>query len=146
MTDTSEGEAQNPQAVNAGVIAEFRQHGGKPGGRLASSNLALLHTTGARSGHERVNPLVYLRDNGRIYLVAAAPSLPHHPDWYYNLLAHPDVTVEIGSSTLLGRARELTGEARDRIRAMFVAEMPMILDWERATGRVFPMIELTPES
>src|SRR5690606_11677041 len=106
MTDASDWNRQ--------VIEEFRANGGKVGGAFDGTPLLLLHTTGARSGRERVAPLVYQEDGDRLVVYASKAGAPNHPDWYRNVLAHPDVEVEVGSETRRLRARVATGEERER--------------------------------
>lgn len=91
---------------NRKAIDEFRANGGKVGGNFAGAPLLLLHTTGARSGQERVNPMMYQDlGDGRVVVFASKAGAPNHPDWYYNLVANPDVSAEIGVETLRFRAR-----------------------------------------
>jgi F420-dependent oxidoreductase-like protein/deazaflavin-dependent oxidoreductase (nitroreductase family) len=140
--DTTEIGTGNDLAINARVIAEFRANGGKVGGRFEGTDLAILHTTGAQTGQERLTPLTYVKDNGHIYVFAAGPGLPHHPAWYRNLVARPDVTVEVGTETYEAAARVLTGDARSHIWAKFVSRIPELPGWQREARREFPVIEL----
>src|SRR5947209_8032276 len=73
------------------IIEEFRANGGKVGGQFAGVPLLLLTTTGAKSGQQRISPLAYLSEGGRIYIFAGNRGAPTNPNWYHNLLAHPDV-------------------------------------------------------
>src|SRR5690349_23973007 len=95
-----------PQDFNRQIIEEFRAHDGKVGGNFAGAPLLLLHTIGARSGLERVNPMMY-RDlgDGRVAVFASKAGMPTNPDWYHNLLAHPEVEAEIGTELRRFRAR-----------------------------------------
>ena len=90
---------------NDAVIAEFRANAGKVGGGFTGAPMLLLHTTGARSGAERVNPLVYQEVGDDVAVFASMGGAPTHPAWFHNLVAHPDVTVEIGTDTVPMRAR-----------------------------------------
>ena len=107
MADDNGGGAATGPAVsdwNAGIIAEFRANGA--GGRpVRGAPVLLLHTTGARSGLERVNPMMYLDEGGRTYVFASKAGADTNPDWYHNLVAHPEVTVERGSETFAATAR-----------------------------------------
>lgn len=94
---------------NQGVINEFRANGGKVGGYCEGANMLLLHTTGAKSGQPRINPLVYVTDSDRIVIIASKGGADTNPDWYYNLLANPIVTVEVGAE----RAIVLPGDDAD---------------------------------
>jgi deazaflavin-dependent oxidoreductase (nitroreductase family) len=128
---------------NAQIIEEFRANAGKVGGQFDGAPLLLLHTTGARSGQERVHPVVYLADGDRLYVFASKAGAPTNPDWYHNLVANPDVTLELGSETVPARATPLEGEERDRVFRRQAERMPGFADYERkAQGRVIPVIAL----
>src|SRR5262245_3516086 len=94
----------NMREYNARLIEEYRANGGNLSGQLANSQILLLTTTGAKTGQERITPMGYRLDVGRIVVIAADAGADKHPDWYYNLLAHPDVTVEIGNERFPARA------------------------------------------
>src|SRR3954449_12794804 len=98
---------------NAPMIEEFRADGGKLGGNFEGAPVLLLHTTGAKSGKERVNPLMYLADGDRILVFATKGGADTNPDWYHNLVANPSTTVELGTETFPVTARVLTGQERD---------------------------------
>jgi deazaflavin-dependent oxidoreductase (nitroreductase family) len=100
---------------NQQIIEEFRTHGGKVGGSFEGVTLLLLTTTGAKSGQKRINPLIYLLDGERLFIFAAKGGAPTNPDWYHNLVAHPQVTVELGSEQFEATAVLLEGEERDQI-------------------------------
>lgn len=128
---------------NQTVIAEFRANGGVVGGYFAGANMLLLHTTGAKSGQERVNPLVYTRDGDRLVIVASKGGADSNPDWYYNLLANPAATVEVGSDTFAVRATAVTeGPERARLYALMVAHREGFADYERKTARTIPVVVL----
>src|SRR5258705_11936664 len=82
---------------NKAIIEEFRANKGKVGGPFQGANLLLLHTKGAKSGLERVNPMMYYRDGDRYVVIASKGGADTHPDWYYNLLANPELSVEVGT-------------------------------------------------
>ena len=130
--------------MNRQVIAEFRANAGAVGGYFEGQTVVLLHTKGARTGAERLNPLVYLPGEGdRIYVIASKGGAPDNPDWYYNLTANPEVTMEIGTETLTGVASEITDDAeRDRLYAAQVTRMPGFADYEKATTRRIPVIAI----
>jgi deazaflavin-dependent oxidoreductase (nitroreductase family) len=108
-----------------GIIAEFRANGGRVGGPLAGLPLLLLTTTGARTGLPRTNPVIYLVDGGRLVFTAAKEGdATKHPDWYYNLRANPDVTVELGTETFPARAVVLEGAERQRLLDRIAAHLP----------------------
>ncbi|HEX2849047.1 MAG TPA: nitroreductase family deazaflavin-dependent oxidoreductase [Acidimicrobiales bacterium] len=129
---------------NQKIIDEFRANEGKVGGPFENVPLLLLHHRGAKTGAERINPLAYRRD-GRAYVVFASKAgAPDNPDWYHNLLAHPDVTVEVGTATVDVRAREATGEERERLWTRQKSEYPGFAGYEERTDRQIPVIVLEP--
>src|SRR6187200_1134242 len=95
---------------NQTIIAEFRANHGKVGGYFAGANMLLLHTRGARTGRERTTPVVYVPDGDRLVIIASKGGADSHPDWYYNLLANPHVTVEVGDEQFPARATAVTDE------------------------------------
>jgi deazaflavin-dependent oxidoreductase (nitroreductase family) len=129
---------------NAQIIEEFRAHEGRVGGQLANMPLVLLHHTGAKSGQSRVNPLAYLRDNGRYVIFASKAGAPTNPDWYHNLKAHPDAKIEVGTDTLEVTASEASGEQRDRLFQKMADNSPQFGEYAEQTDRVIPVIVLTP--
>ena len=129
---------------NEQIIEEFRANEGRVGGIFEGNPLLLLHHTGARSGRSRVNPLAYLADNGRYVVFASKAGAPTNPDWYHNLKAHPEVTIEVGTDTIDVLASEATGEERERLYRTQAEHIPRFADYERQTERVIPVIVLTP--
>ena len=128
---------------NAQVIAEFRANDGKVGGYFEGANMLLLHTTGAKSGKERVNPLVYAKDGDRMIVAASKGGAPTNPDWYYNLLAHPNATVEVGTDQFPVRATLVTEEPeRSRLYAKMVAHRSGFAEYEDKTTRKIPAVLL----
>jgi deazaflavin-dependent oxidoreductase (nitroreductase family) len=133
--------ADAAQDWNTRIIGEFRASGGKVAG-FEGTPLLLLHTTGARSGHERVHPVTYLDDDGHLYVFASKAGADSNPDWYHNLLAHPDVTAELGDATVRATAVPLAGAERDRVFAVHKARFPTFAAYEAKTRRVIPVVEL----
>jgi deazaflavin-dependent oxidoreductase (nitroreductase family) len=128
---------------NQGIIAEFRANHGVVGGGFAGAPVVLLTTTGAKSGVKRVNPLVALVDGDKLYVIASKAGAPTSPDWYHNLVANPEVEVEKGDDRFTARAVPITsGPERDRLYAAQVAVQPGFADYEKATTRVIPVVEL----
>ncbi|MFN8479361.1 MAG: nitroreductase family deazaflavin-dependent oxidoreductase [Kouleothrix sp.] len=128
---------------NQGVITEFRANGGKVGGYFAGANMLLLHTIGAKSGQARINPLVYANDGDRMIIIASKGGAPSNPDWYYNLLANPVVTVEVGSEQFQARATAITEEPeRSRLYAQMVAHYAGFAEYEQKTSRKIPVVVL----
>jgi deazaflavin-dependent oxidoreductase (nitroreductase family) len=136
-------ESWDVKAFNAKVIAEFRANGGEVSSLPAANPLLLLTTTGARSGQKRTSPLGFIVEADRYYINGAFRGAPRHPAWYHNLLAHQDVTVEVGTDTFDATARVLVGDERWRIWDRFLARIPTLTTWQETTPRVFPIAELT---
>jgi deazaflavin-dependent oxidoreductase (nitroreductase family) len=133
-----------PTDFNAKIIDEFRANAGHVGGMFESMQLLLLHHTGARTGKERINPLAYLRDGDRYVIFASKAGAPTNPDWYHNLKANPEVTIEVGTDTLPVTAGEATGEERERLFQAQVDRAPTFADYQANTRRQIPVITLTP--
>lgn len=131
---------------NSKIIAEFRANEGKVGGPFEGAPLLLLHTLGAKSGQERVNPMMYQAVDGGYAVFASKAGAPVNPDWYYNLLANPQVKAEIGTETLDLTAHVAEGQTRDRIWTAQKSAYPGFADYERKTTRQIPVIILEPAS
>jgi deazaflavin-dependent oxidoreductase (nitroreductase family) len=129
---------------NSKIIAEFRANGGKVGGPFEGSPVLLLHTTGAKSGQPRVNPVMYQDIGDGVAVFASKGGAPTNPDWYHNLLAHPRTSAEIGTGTVQVVAREAEGAERDRIWEAQKRDYPGFADYERKTTRQIPVIILEP--
>jgi deazaflavin-dependent oxidoreductase (nitroreductase family) len=128
---------------NREIIDEFRTHEGKVGGQFEGAPLLLLHSTGARSGAERVNPVMYRRlGDDRVAVFASKGGHPTNPDWFHNLVAHPDAAVEIGTETHPVRAHVAAGPERDEIWSAQKAEWPGFADYESRAGREIPVVVL----
>src|SRR5476649_1577359 len=112
------------KAFNAAVIDEFRNNGGQVTGMFAGAPLVLITTTGAKSGQRRTTPIVYTTDGDRLVIIASKGGAPTSPDWYHNLVAHPDVTVELPTETFEARARVAEEPERDRLYRAQAALMP----------------------
>jgi deazaflavin-dependent oxidoreductase (nitroreductase family) len=128
---------------NAGIIEEFRANQGRVGGMFEGRTLLLLHHTGARTGTVRVNPLAYqVLEDGSLAVFASKGGAPTNPDWFYNLKANPDVTLEVGTETIHARARIPDQEERDRIWTRQKQLMPGFAEYEEKTTRQIPVIVL----
>jgi deazaflavin-dependent oxidoreductase (nitroreductase family) len=134
----------SPHDFNAETIEEFRANGGRVGGMFEGTPLLLLHHTGARSGKERVNPLAYNRDGDRYIIFASKGGAPSNPDWYHNLKAHPEITIEVGTETIPVTAGEAVGEERERLFRAQAERSPAFAEYQAKTDRVIPVIVLTP--
>ena len=127
---------------NTAIINEFRANNGKVGGRFEGGTLLLLHTTGARSGVERINPLAYMQDGERFIIIASKGGAPTNPDWYYNILANPAVTIEVGSEHFPARATVAEEPERTRLFEQMATQMPGFAEYQRNTSRTIPVIVL----
>lgn len=139
-----------PEATdwNQGIIAEFRANEGRVGGMFKGAPMILVHHVGRTSGKEYVNPLVYLPGqggDGAMYIFGSKGGAPTHPDWYRNLIAAGQATVEVGTDTFKVTVAEVTGEERDRIYAEQVKRIPGFGDYEKKTAgiRTIPVLRLT---
>jgi deazaflavin-dependent oxidoreductase (nitroreductase family) len=127
---------------NADMMKEFRANKGKVGGMFEGAPLVILHTTGARSGTERLAPLMYLPYEDRMFIFASKAGAHSHPDWYHNIKANPSVTIEIGADTVDKTAVELDEDERARIFAVQASLYPQFGEYQRGTDRTIPVIEL----
>jgi deazaflavin-dependent oxidoreductase (nitroreductase family) len=131
---------------NTAIIEEFRANAGKVGGNFKGAPMLILHTTGAKSAKERVNPMMYRQVGDDIAVFASKAGAPTNPDWYHNLVAHPDVTAEIGTETVPLVARVAQGDERTAIWEAQKKEYPGFAEYEEKTTRQIPVVILTRES
>jgi len=124
------------------VIEEFRASGGILGGPLAGAPVLLLTTTGAKSGQQRTRPLVYLSEGGNIYVFAGNRGAPTNPAWFHNLVAHPDVTVEVGSEKFEARAIVLDSEESERLGKIQLQKIPELVSLVESMTRKIPAVLL----
>ena len=131
---------------NSGIIDEFRANGGKVGGQFAGANLLLLHTTGAKSGQPRVNPLAYFQIDGKLIIIGSFAGAPVSPAWVHNLRANPNARVEVGAPSGVEAfdvtARELPPAERDEIFPKVTAAAPGFAEYQSKTSRRIPLFEL----
>ena len=132
----------NMNDFNSSLIEEYRSNQGEVTGMFAGRPLLLLSTTGAKSGQTRVNPLMYLQDGDRWLVFASKGGAPTNPDWYYNVQANADVTVEIGTDTFEATATEVTGEERDELYARQAEALPNFGEYQEKTTRKIPVVAL----
>jgi deazaflavin-dependent oxidoreductase (nitroreductase family) len=132
---------------NTKIIEEFRANGGKVGGNFEGAPMVLVHHFGRKSGTERVSPMMYLAadDPNRVYVFASKGGAPTNPDWYANLVASGQGSVEIGADTYPVTVRELSGAERDEIFDEQARRFPGFAEYaEKARGiRTIPVLELT---
>ena len=129
---------------NRKIIDEFRANGGKVGGMFDGKTLLLLHTKGAKTRQERINPVAYVRDGERFVVIASKGGAPTSPDWYYNVVASPDLMVEVGTETFQVHATVAEEPERTRLYNKMVEIMPGFDDYRRKTTRRIPVIALMP--
>lgn len=129
---------------NAQIIDEFRANAGKVGGSWEGRDLLLLTTTGRKSGRSHTTPIVYTRDGDRLLVYASKAGAPAHPDWYLNLVADPNVVVEVGGDRYEAVAAPLTGDERDRAFDEQARRSPAFAEYQEKTDRVIPVVALTP--
>ena len=134
----------NPNDWNQKIIEEFRANEGRVGGMFANTPLLLLHTTGAKSGKARMNPLAYLKDGERYVIIASKGGAPTNPDWYYNVVAQPEVQIEVGTEQMAARATVAEEPERAALYEKMVAKNPGFDEYRRKTTRTIPVIVLTP--
>lgn len=130
------------KAYNQAIIEEFRANGGKVGGDFAGNQLLLLTTTGAKTGLARTNPLACLEDGGRYIIVASYAGAPTNPPWYYNLVANPRVSVEVGTQRFDAEAEVVAEPERSRLFQKMITVMPGFAEYQRKTARVIPVVAL----
>ena len=127
---------------NRQTVEAFRANEGKVGGIWEGRPLLLLTTTGAKSGQRRTNPVMYLRDGDRLLVFASKGGAPTSPDWYHNLVVHPQVTVEVGNETYEATATALSGQERDQFYAKQAQLYPQFAEYQAKTTRQIPVIAL----
>lgn len=129
---------------NKGIIEEFRANGGKVGGQFEGAPLLLLHSTGAKSGQARVNPIMYLADGDNYAVFASKAGAPTSPDWYHNLIANPRASVEVGEATVNVVAKIAEGDTRERLWSTQKELYPGFAEYEAKTTRLIPVVVLEP--
>ena len=140
MTDFTD--EASVKAFNISIVEEFRANAGVVGGPFANAVLLLLHTTGAKSGQPRMNPLAYFPIDDKVFIVGSKAGHPNNPDWVHNLRAHPRARIEIGAEEYDVTARELPEAERAAVFEKVVAASPGFGDYQAKTSRVIPIFEL----
>jgi deazaflavin-dependent oxidoreductase (nitroreductase family) len=133
-----------PEDFNSRIVEEFRANGGKVGAPFEGATMIILHHKGAKTGAERINPLVYQPVGDDFAIFASKGGAPSDPQWYRNLLAHPETSVEIGSETYRVRARVLGDDEREPIWEKQKQVMPGFAEYEAKTKgvRMIPVVLL----
>lgn len=129
---------------NTKIIEEFRSNGGKVGGVFEGVPLLLLHTTGAKTGNARINPVAYRPDGDRQVIFASKGGAPTSPDWYHNLVQNPRARVEVGNDTIDVVARVAEGDERERLWSAQKRDLPAFAEYETKTTRQIPVVILEP--
>ena len=136
----------DPRAIdemNQGVISEFRANQGRVGGPMKGMPILILTMTGAKTGRTLLRPLCYSRDGERLVIIASYGGAPHNPPWYHNLIANPEVTVEVGTEKFKARAALTSGAERQRLFNAQARLMPFFDDYQKKTRRQIPVLTLT---
>jgi len=128
---------------NAKIIEEFRANEGRVGASWEGRDLLLITTRGRKTGREYTTPATYTRDGDRLLVYASQGGAPDHPDWYLNLVANPEVVVEVGTERYDALATPLEGAERDREYAAQVERWPQFAEYQDKTDRVIPVVALT---
>ncbi len=136
----------DPNEWNKNIISEFRANEGIVGGPFEGAPVLLLHTKGAKSGIERVNPMMYLVEDDKIYVFASYAGADNHPDWFHNLKANDTVSIEQGTEHYEATAVEVSRSERDRVYAIQAERYPGFAEYEKKTARVIPVVELVRKS
>jgi deazaflavin-dependent oxidoreductase (nitroreductase family) len=134
---------QDIRETNRRTIEEYRANRDNPDSPFKNRPLLLLTTIGAKSGQRRTTPMMYVRDGNRLLVIASNVGAPQHPDWYRNLLANPNVTVEIGAETYDATATVLEGAERQRLWDSIVQRNPFFAEHQAKITRQIPVVALT---
>jgi deazaflavin-dependent oxidoreductase (nitroreductase family) len=128
---------------NIQIIEEFRANDGKVGGPFANMTLLILHTTGAKSGLSRINPVACMADGDRLVIIASKGGAPNNPAWYHNLVANPEVSVEFGTEQFKAQASIAEEPERSELYDKMATLYPGFAEYQRNTTRVIPVVILT---
>ncbi len=131
---------------NHGIVDEFRANAGVVGGYFKGASIVLLHTIGAKSGLERVSPVMYFMDGDHYVIIASAGGAPKHPDWYYNLLVHPEASIEVGTEKFPVTAAETSEPERTRLYEIMESRWQSFSEYKVKTSRIIPVFTLTRSS
>jgi deazaflavin-dependent oxidoreductase (nitroreductase family) len=129
---------------NLRIIDEFRANAGQLGGQFEGAPMLLLHSVGAKSGLERVNPMMYQADGENYAVFASKAGAPTNPDWFHNLVANPSASIEVGNRTVAVVARVTQSDERERLWSRQKELYPGFADYEAQTSRQIPVVVLEP--
>lgn len=135
---------RNPNERKRAIIDEFRANAGKVGGNFANAYMLLLSHKGAKTGEPRINPLMYLPDGKRYLVFASMGGAPKNPNWYHNLVANPNVSIEVGTQRVNVRAVVITGAEHDELYDRMAKAFPQFAEYQKRTTRKIPVIALEP--
>lgn len=141
-SETWEADTSHTRRFNETFIEKYRSTGGRIPGELGEVDLLLMTATGAKSGEQRITPLGFHRIDGRLCVVASMGGAARNPPWLHNVIADPEVTVELGEETFRARAVVTAGEDRDRLYADVVRRMPVFGEYQERCERTIPVVEL----
>ena len=134
----------NVDDYNTPIIEEFRANRGQLGGPFAGAPMMLLHHRGAKSGTERVSPVMYQAVGDDFAVFASKAGAPTNPAWYHNLVANPDTSIEVGTDTIPVTARVATAAEREPIWVRQKERYPGFAEYEQKTDRIIPVVLLSP--
>jgi deazaflavin-dependent oxidoreductase (nitroreductase family) len=123
-------------------VARYQATDGREGGTWRGAPALLITTRGRKSGQPRTTPLVFTRDGDHIILIASKGGAPEHPDWYQNLLAHPEAQIQIMGDKFKARARTATPQEKPRLWKMMTSFRPSYDDYQAKTDRDIPVVIL----
>lgn len=130
------------EAFTRAMKQDIRENGRPTQGPMAGRPLMILTTTGARSGEPREALITYTRDGDKLVIAASKSGAPTNPQWYYNILAQPEVTVEADGEKFTARATVTSGDERNRLWDQHAEERPEFKEYPKITDRVIPVITL----
>jgi len=130
--------------VNADVVAEYRANAGRLTTAFSGAPILLLNHRGAKTATPYTSPLAFTRDGARYVIIASMGGAPVDPQWYRNVVAHPDVTIEVGADTIAVDAQVATGDERLRLYRAQADEIPNFDDYQSRTAREIPVVVLVP--
>lgn len=131
---------------NAGIIDEFRANHGRVGGMFEGAPVLIIHSRGAKSGQDRVHPVMYQKVDGGYAVFASKGGAPTNPDWYHNLVANPRTTIEVGDETIEVQARVAPDDERNPIMEEQKRTFPQFAEYEQKTTRKIPVVIFEPVS
>jgi deazaflavin-dependent oxidoreductase (nitroreductase family) len=130
----------------AGHVRLYRLSNGKFGGTVVGLPVALVTTTGRKTGKPRTVPVASFEDNGDVLVIASYGGNSQHPAWFNNMMAKPEVTVQVGGRVYPARAEVVSGPERERLWKMVVDRAPNFAEYQKKTTREIPVVRLKATS